>query len=156
MTIYSATLLKPELFHTFPHQMLSSESQERKKQRYESSNLQEEQKDKYIKKLNTYMQRNKPYLKPDLTLSQLAEEVKIPTHYLSQVINEKLDCNFIDFINNYRVEEVKSKLVNPKLSHYTIISIAYEAGFSAKSTFNAVFKKVEGITPSQYRKNNRP
>jgi len=132
-----AILLKPALFQTFPHQMLPPASSEEQKQKYENSKLKSTQKNQYIEKL---------------PLAQLSEQVNIPAHYLSQVINEKLDCNFLDFINGYRVEAAKAKLVDSKLSHYTIISTAYESGFNAKSTFYAVFKKHTGLTPSQFRK----
>lgn len=152
MAIYIATLVKPELFHAFPHQMPIPESAEEQKQKYESSSLQEAQKDKYVEKLQTYIVNHKPYEKPELTLAQLSEKVKIPAHYLSQVINEKLNVNFLDFINSYRVEAAKELLLNPKMSHYTILSIAYEAGFNSKSTFYTAFKKGTGMTPSQYRK----
>ncbi len=145
-------LLKPELFQTFPHQMLLPESTEVQKQKYENSKLQEDKKDQYLRKLKAFVELEKPFQTPDLTLAQLSEKVKIPAHYLSQVINEKLDTNFLDFINGYRVKAAQEMLVDPKLDHYTIISTAYEAGFSAKSTFYAVFKKHTGMTPSQYRK----
>jgi len=147
-----AILLKPALFQSFPHQISPPESPEEQKQKYENSKLQDTQKEKYIEKLQTYVITNKPFLEPELTLAQLSEQVKIPAHYLSQIINEKLDCNFLDFVNGYRVEEAKRKLKDPKYSHYTILSIAYDAGFNAKSTFYAVFKKHAGMTPSQYRK----
>lgn len=150
--IYAATLVKPELFHTFPHQMLLPASSEEEKQKYERSKLQPTQKEAYLHKLQTYVQEHKPFLQPDLSLAQLSEQVEIPTHHLSQVINEQLDCNFLDFINSLRVEEAKSALTDPKFSHYTIMAAAYEAGFSAKSTFYSVFKKHTGMTPSQFRK----
>ena len=152
ISIDLAILLKPALFQTFPHQMLRFKSSKEQKQKYENSKLQNTQKDKYIEKIQTYVKINKPYLAPELTLSQLSEQTKIPSHYLSQVINEKLKVKFLDFINEYRVEEAKEKLTDPKLSHYTIMATAYEAGFNAKSTFYSVFKKHTGMTPSQYRK----
>ncbi len=152
LAVHLAAMVKPELFQTFPHQMPLSEPNEDQKQKYEKSTLQNTQKDKYIEKLQTYVDTHKPYLEPELTLSQLSEQVGIPAHYLSQVINERLDCNFLDFINNYRVKAAKELLIDPKYSHYTIISTAYEAGFSAKSTFYTVFKKHTGMTPSAYRK----
>ena len=150
-----ATLLKPELFHTFPHQMLIPESTEDKKQKYESSNLQDSQKEKYIEKLQTFMANDKPHLESELTLAQLSEKINIPTHYLSQVINERLKVNFLDFINGYRIKEAQERLLDPKLSHYTILSIAYDAGFNSKSTFYSAFKKGTGMTPSQFRKQKK-
>jgi len=152
IAVHLAAMVKPELFHAFPHQMLLPESAEEQKQKYESSKLQDTQKDKYIEKLQAYTTEHKPYLAPELTLGQLSEQVNIPAHYVSQVVNEKLDCNFLDFINGYRVEEAKAKLVNPKFSHYTIMGVAHDAGFNSKSTFYTAFKKHTGMTPSQYRK----
>lgn len=153
VSIYIATLVKPQIFHAFPHQMPIPESTEEQKQKYENSRLQANQKDQYLEKLKTFMESEKFYQSPELTLAQLSEKVKIPSHYLSQVINEKLNCNFLDFVNSYRVEDAKEKLVDPKFAHYTILSVAYEAGFNSKSTFYAAFKKGTGMTPSKYRKN---
>lgn len=152
ITIYVATLIKPELFHAFPHQMPIPESTEDQKTRYENSNLQAVQKEKYLEKILTFMKSERPFEESELTLAQLAEKIKVPSYHVSQVINEKLDCNFLDFINGYRVKAAQEKLLDPKLSHYTIIGIAHEAGFNSKSTFYTAFKKVTGMTPSQYRK----
>ena len=152
ISIRIAILVKPSLFHVFPHQMLIPNSTEQQKQRYEKSTLQKDKKDHYVKKLVLFMETEKPYLIPDLTLANLSKQVDIPTHHLSQTINEKLKCNFLDFINQYRVKEAQSMLVNPKLEHYTILSIAYEAGFNSKSTFYSAFKKYAKMTPSQYKK----
>ena len=152
IAVFMAIMVKPELFHAFPHLMPLPESSEEKAQKYESSKLQAAQKEKYLAQLITFVEQNKPYQLPELTLNELAEKVNIPTHYVSQIINEKLKVNFLDFINSYRVKEAQAKLIDPKRSHYTILSIAYESGFNAKSTFYAVFKKQTGMTPSQYRK----
>ncbi len=152
LSIYIATLVKPQLFHAFPHQMLLPKSTEEQKQKYENSNLKDDQKEKYVETLQAYMIAHKPFHKADLTLAQLSEATNIPAHYLSQVVNEKLNCNFLDFINGYRVKAAQEMLVNPKLNQYTILSIAYDAGFNSKSTFYAAFKKTTGVTPSQYRK----
>ena len=152
LVVYIATIVKPELFYTFPHQMLLPESTEVKKQKYESSKLQATQKGNYLAKITAYVEREKPYQSSELTLAELAENVKIPAHYVSQIINEKLGVNFLDFINGYRMTAAKKMLVDSEWSHYTIISIAYEAGFNSKSTFYSVFKKHTGMTPSAYRK----
>ena len=150
--VLTGALIKPSVFHIFPHQMPIPQSREVQKQRYENSTLTEAQKQKYIKKLNEYMVDQQIYTKPDLTLAQLSENMKIPSHHMSQVINEKLGYNFLDFINSHRVKAAQDKLIDPELAHYTIIGIAYESGFNSKSTFYAAFKKVTGMTPSQYRK----
>jgi len=149
---FSLLVIRPSLFSPFPNQIETVAAKEAQKKKYEKSKLQTAQKDKYLEKINAYMTAYQPHLEPELTLNQLAEKVGISTHYFSQVINEKLDKNFIDFINSYRVNAAKEKLVDEALSHYSIIAIAYQSGFNAKSTFYAVFKKHTGMTPSQYRK----
>jgi len=151
-SIRFALHVKPSLFHVFPHQMLIPHSTEEKKQRYEKSTLQEDSKEQYLRKLISFMETEKPYLSSDLALSELSKQVKIPAHHLSQIINEKLECNFLDYINQYRIKEAQAMLINPKLDHYTVVSIAYEAGFNSKSTFYTAFKKNTKMTPSQYKR----
>lgn len=98
-----------------------------------------------------FMKTNRPYLDSDLTLPKLADELKVSTHHLSQVINEVHGKNFFNFINLYRVEEVKRKIQDPKYKDYSLLGIAYESGFNSKSAFNRVFKNITGTTPSNYR-----
>lgn len=102
-------------------------------------------------KVGQFMKTNRPYLDSDLTLPKLADDLNVSTHHLSQVINEMHDKNFFNFINKYRVEEVKRKIQDPKYNHYSLLGIAYESGFNSKSAFNRVFKNVTGTTPSRYR-----
>ncbi|MEL6256529.1 MAG: helix-turn-helix domain-containing protein [Bacteroidota bacterium] len=78
--------------------------------------------------------------------------MKLSNGYLSQIINQKEGKNFFDFINGYRVEEVKRNLADPNFDHFSILGIGLEAGFKSKSTFNAVFKKMTGHTPTAYKK----
>ncbi len=152
VTIYLANLIKPELFHQFPHQMPTLDKETEKKHKYESSNLQPAQKERYLKKVLNFMEEDKPYLEHELTLAQLAEQVKIPSYHLSRIINEEKKCNFLDFINNYRVQEVKEKLADKKYNHLTILSIAFDVGFNSKTAFYTSFKKQTGTTPTKYRK----
>lgn len=151
-----AIILKPALFHAFPHQIslteIREEKEEEEKQKYENSNLQEIQKDKLSERLIAHLETEKSYQEPELTIAELAEQLKTPSHYLSQVINQKMGCTFLDFINQYRVKEAKEKLVDENYSHYTIIAIAYEVGFNSKTAFYNAFKKNTGKTPSQFRK----
>jgi AraC-like DNA-binding protein len=97
------------------------------------------------------MQEEKPYLDVDLSIQDVSSELGISRHYLTQVINGLLGKNFYTFINEYRVEVVKKLLVSDEYSKYTLTSIAYEAGFNSKSSFNSIFKKATGMTPSQFR-----
>ncbi len=67
------------------------------------------------------------------------------------MLNEKHHRNFFSFVNEYRIREVTSRISDPKYQHYTILAIAFDAGFNSKSTFNTFFKAYTGKTPSAYR-----
>ncbi|MEL6820723.1 MAG: helix-turn-helix domain-containing protein, partial [Calditrichota bacterium] len=126
-------LLQPALFH--------GENREPTGPKYEKSALSEPRKQQMLDELQSYMQNRKPHLNPELTLAQLAEALNIQPKYLSQVINEKLGKNFFDFVNCYRIEEAKAKLVNPPDEKITVLEVLYDVGFNSKSSFNAAFKK---------------
>ena len=98
------------------------------------------------------MINEKPYLNGNLTLSGLANTLSIPTHHLSQTINERLKVNFFDFVNQYRVEEAKSMMKRQEYAHFSLADIGFEAGFNSVSTFNKSFKKFLNLTPSEYQK----
>jgi len=122
------------------------------KKKYEKSALTNESAELLVKKLQQYMQLEKPYLNSNITLPELSHNLSISVHHLSQVINDKLNQNFFEFINKYRIEEAKKLLIDPDKSHLTIAAIGYESGFNSNSAFNAVFKNATELTPSQYRK----
>lgn len=142
-------LKQKELF-SFPEK--ESFILEQKQEKYSGSRLKESEARLYLEKLNSFIGKEKPYLNPDLNLPQLAKEVDIPSHYLSQVINENIGLNFFDFINHQRVEDVKNKISDPRYNNFSILGIAFESGFNSKSAFNRVFKNITGITPSEYKK----
>ncbi len=106
---------------------------------------------KLISDIILFMENKKPFLNNTLSIKQLADNLDIMPYQLSKIINDYLNQNFFDFVNKYRVEEVKKQMsVNSK---YTLLGIAYECGFNSKSSFNRIFKKYTGLTPSQYQKN---
>ena len=115
----------------------------------------EPREDEQWKKLETHLEKSKPYLNESLTLTQLAEQLGITRNQLSALINNRHGNNFYSFINMYRVEEVKRLISDPKNSTFTILSLAHDAGFPSKSSFQAIFKKFTGLTPTEYRKNLR-
>jgi len=121
--------------------------------RYEKSTLTSVKAKNTLGKLLQLMTDEKPFTDGELTLQKLAEQLSISPHHLSQIINEQLNQNFFDFINSYRIEEVKRIMADSNYKHLSIIAIAEEAGFSSKSSFNSIFKKNTGMTPSQFRKN---
>jgi len=123
--------------------------------KYQRSSLTPGQADEIHKKLLVLMETAKPYLNDDLTLFRLAEMTRISPNHLSQVINLLEGKNFFDFINYYRVKEVKKIIWSTQLNHFTLLGIAFECGFNSKAAFNRAFKKFTGTTPSEF-KNNRP
>jgi AraC-like DNA-binding protein len=98
------------------------------------------------------MEPEKIYTDGDLTIQKLAAKLSIPVQHLSQVVNEQLNQNILDFINKHRVEEAKRRLLDPASKHLSILAIAEDVGFNSKSAFNAVFKKHTKTTPSEFRK----
>lgn len=121
-------------------------------QKYKRSGLTEERAQDYLQRLEDYMQHEKPYIEADLTIETLAKQLHIPRHFLTQILNEQLGKNFYLYVNEYRIKEIKERLIEPENAHLTILAIAYESGFNSKSTFNTVFKKITNMTPSQFRK----
>ena len=125
------------------------------KQRYRKTTLPQHEMDRYLKKIKQYMGTEKPYLSPSLTLNELAQRLSLPPHCISQVINRCLNQNFYIFVNSYRIEESKRMLVETTERKKTVLEILYETGFNSKSTFNHVFKKQTGMTPTQYMRLQR-
>ncbi|WP_425237248.1 helix-turn-helix domain-containing protein [Ulvibacterium sp.] len=109
----------------------------------------------YLQRLRNYLEQEKPYLDQKLSLHALAQTLRISPNTISRIINEQLGQNFNDLINTYRLQEVKQKLINPEHDHKTILALAFESGFQSKASFNRVFKKMEGKTPSEYKESFR-
>ncbi len=122
------------------------------RRRYEKTLLPEDLAGAYRRKLAAYMEGEKPFLNPLLSLPELASLVKIPAHHLSQVLNASFGQNFFDFVNAYRVRESQRLLVSSRAGERTILDILYSTGFNSKSVFNTAFKKHAGLTPSEFRR----
>ncbi len=123
-----------------------------KEKPYSKSGLDKKELIQLADQLTSLMESKKPYLNPNLTLDQLADLCALSPNHLSQVINSVYGKNFYYFINSYRIEEVKKQLVLPEKQHLKLLSIAFDCGFSSKSTFNKVFKEILNKTPSEYLK----
>ena len=145
---------QPYLFKVVPEEKEdyneSRESNEQK-EKYKNSNLSEEQKEEYIEHIYSFMQTERPFLNAELTVQDLSKQLNISRHHLTEILNNDIGKNFFTFINEYRVEEVKRRLLDERFEHLTIVAIAFESGFNSKSTFNSIFKQNTGSTPSQWK-----
>ena len=121
----------------------------------EKNNLSDKTEEHY-QKLLQLLTTEKLYQDTDLNMDMLSQKMNLSNGYLSKIINQKEGKNFYEFINTYRIEEVKAHLSHPDYAHYSILGIGLEAGFKSKSTFNAVFKKMTGMTPSAYKRQLAP
>jgi AraC-like DNA-binding protein len=117
--------------------------------KYQRSALGSEQSGRIADKINTVMKQDKLYLDANLSLQKLASYVAISPNYISQTLNETLSINFFDFVNQWRIEAAKPKIIANK---DTVLVIALEVGFNARSSFYKAFKQETGKTPSEFRK----
>lgn len=109
-----------------------------------------------VKKLVYLMEMEKIYRDETLSLQSLAEKLGINHHQLSQLLNERLNKNFFDFVNGYRIEEAMRMLRDREHRDMKIMTIAFEVGFNTRAAFYNVFRKYTGQTPTEYRKQNPP
>jgi YesN/AraC family two-component response regulator len=119
--------------------------------KYAKSSLDEEDKCEILQKLEEGMNKEKYYRNNLISQSQLSKKLLIPSHHISQVINEKLNQSFFEYIAYYRIREAEEILSDPGQHNLTIEDIAEAVGYNSKSAFNKTFKKMTGKTPSEYR-----
>ena len=101
-------------------------------------------------RLTMLMENEHPYLDPDLDLSGLSDLLDKNPRQVSHTINQSFSKNFYEYVNHYRIEAFKKRMQEPGREKLTLLGHALECGFKSKSTFNEVFKKATGKTPSQY------
>jgi len=101
--------------------------------------------------LKQAVKANRYYEDPELSLNTLAEKIGLTPHELSRIINTALRKSFNDFINEYRVRDVASKMGDPAYDHLTIQGLAYDAGFNSRTTFHRIFKEMTGKSPTEYK-----
>jgi AraC-like DNA-binding protein len=113
--------------------------------------LDEQQLAMVVQKLKTAMDTDKHYLNPELNLNLLSELTSLNPRVISAVCNQVFNKGFGEFVNEYRIEEAKRQLVNPKNQHLTIASIAYDSGFNSLPTFQRAFRQIMNQTPKEYQ-----
>ncbi|MEM9822572.1 MAG: helix-turn-helix domain-containing protein, partial [Bacteroidota bacterium] len=122
--------------------------------KYKSSRLSKSKVDSLKKELARLMTEEKLFKNQKLNSDEVAERLGIKKQQLSEVLNVHMGLRFQDLLNQYRVEEFINCLHHEDYKNYKLFGIATEVGFSSKSSFNSTFKKLKGLTPSQYRKQN--
>ena len=119
-------------------------------EKYASKKINEKEANRLISELNNAMLKNQFHKNTEVKLNDIAKELNISSHQLSQLLNDNLGKSFALFINEFRIEEAKQIL--KENNQYTLEAIGFESGFSSKSTFYATFKKLVGKTPAEYKK----
>lgn len=154
-TIAASALLIPALYLTGrynPHFLVELEA-EVKKARYEYSRLAGVDLDAMRKRLEELMEQEELYCEEDLSLEALAERLAVTPHQVSEFFNARLGLSFATYINGYRIRHAQRLLEDEPTR--SILSIAYDSGFGAKSTFNLAFQRHCGQSPSEYRRQRR-
>jgi AraC-like DNA-binding protein len=105
---------------------------------------------RYLQRIERFMDEQKPYLDPELTIEKLSDLTRIRKLSLSQTLNKGLNKNFFTFIKEYRIRHVEAELKSKAPVKRTIMDIAYSSGFNSKTGFNRAFKEVTGKTPTEY------
>lgn len=122
--------------------------------KYRNSPLQSNDSARLFNKIETRIQEERLYLDESLTLDALAQRIEEPRHRISQAINEQSGKSFSELVNGHRIREAQQLLETTTKQELNIIEIAYQVGFSSKKTFNAVFKKHTGMTPTEFRRSS--
>ncbi len=119
---------------------------------YEKSGLLEQDMRKVFNTLEHFMKTDRLYLIPSLSLRDLANKTQIPEHHITQTLNSFSKQNFYEYVNAYRVNEFIDRLGKGDANNFSLLDIAFGCGFNSKSTFNRIFKKLTGRSPSEYKK----
>ena len=127
-----------------------AEDQEGDLVRYAKSGLKEPDVTDLHQRLTKLMAEKALYKQNDITLADIAALLDTHPNYLSQVINEREQKNFYNYINTLRVKAFIDASAHPDKQHYSFLALAFECGFNSKSTFNKYFKAHTGKSPSEF------
>jgi AraC-like DNA-binding protein len=119
---------------------------------YQKSTLDDKMMEMIHSRLIKAMEENQIFLRPALSLQELAEHINIQNHHITQTLNTYSGKNFYDFVNHYRVDEFKRQIEKKGSEQYSLLGIALDCGFNSKSSFNRIFKKQTGLSPTEYLK----
>ncbi len=137
-------MVHPEIFQSLP--LVTTK-------KYAQSKLNLKDLERLKQELEQLMETKKPYLNNKLLKSELSELLGVSNPEMARLLNEKIGMNFFEFVNYYRIKEFIQLVKSEKGQQLTFFGLAQEAGFNSKTTFNKSFKKLMGVSPSQYFKN---
>ena len=120
-------------------------------EKYKNSGLTEDALKELALSLKQLMQKERLYRESELKLETLANKLNISKHFISQIINQVYRVNFFEYINLLRIEEAKQLLAGNDKKSMNIIEVAYSVGYNTKNTFNTAFRRIVGVTPTEYR-----
>jgi YesN/AraC family two-component response regulator len=146
-TLWQAQKLDKTIIQQEIHEVEEIDSNEPAK----AGNTVTDEKTQSITSRTLALMENGLYLKTDLTLNDLAEKLQVPSYLVTMALNNGLKKTFYDLVNGYRVEEAKRLLLDPKTKNNKILALGFDSGFNSKTTFNTVFKKFTGLTPTEFR-----
>ncbi|CAM1344736.1 helix-turn-helix transcriptional regulator [Tenacibaculum amylolyticum] len=108
-------------------------------------------KNAHFQKLITLLEEEQLHHNPNLSRDMIAEQLGISNGYLSQILKEHASSSFSDFINSYRIKDVKKMMKDPQFDKYSLLAIGLECGFNSKTSFYTNFKKQTGLTPKEFK-----
>ncbi|MDW3652142.1 MAG: helix-turn-helix domain-containing protein [Bacteroidia bacterium] len=120
------------------------------KEKYAKSSLSKQDIEKYGLKIKDYFENQRIFVDPEFNLNRLSKDLALEKHKVSQILGDYFDASFYDLLNQYRIEEVCRQLLSSRHKNYSILGIAFDCGYQSKSSFNTAFKKIKGVTPSAF------
>jgi AraC-like DNA-binding protein len=124
----------------------------------ESSSAQimtEEEAEEIKRMIYNYLKTERPYVRADFSMHELCTGLNVSRRKISYVLNEVIQKNFYGVVNEFRINDAETLLMKDELNQMKIEVLGEMVGFQSKSSFNACFKKMTGMTPSEYRSKNK-
>jgi len=151
MTVISTLILTSFFAIVYTKKIKIEESVRAKKIQTNAEEAENLEKDKTLyNNIIEYLEKNKPFKNPDFNARELAKALNSNVNYISRAISAAGDGDFHTLLNKFRINYAKSMLDNGAMKKYTIDYIYTEAGYKYRSTFNAAFKLITSMTPSDY------
>lgn len=120
-------------------------------QKYESSTMTNDDLKELQSEIDQVFQAEKLYLNPELKVHDLAAKLEVTAHKISQTLNSIAGLTFYDYVNKYRVDQLKKLLADPDQQQFTILGLGFDSGFNSKASMNRIFKQQVGMTPKAYQ-----